>query len=139
MHAGSERQDKTQAAGQTLVEGSQINKSLSALANVIYALTDTGSSSSSSEEAGSGSHPTGPAKHVPYRDSKLTRILQDSLVRRRHQAGSLPLNCQCELHNIRGVCSLHLQYIMYCNMILQDSLVRLLACTCNVLPQDEQA
>ena len=35
----SERQDKTQAAGQTLVEGSQINKSLSSLANVIYTLT----------------------------------------------------------------------------------------------------
>lgn len=60
----SERQDKTHAAGQTLVEGSQINKSLSALANVIYALTDTSNA----------------AKHVPYRDSKLTRVLQDSLV-----------------------------------------------------------
>uniref|UniRef100_A0A383WLH3 Kinesin-like protein n=1 Tax=Tetradesmus obliquus TaxID=3088 RepID=A0A383WLH3_TETOB len=72
--AGSERQDKTQAAGQTLVEGSQINKSLSALANVIYALTDTGGCDGA--EGGSSSHP---AKHVPYRDSKLTRILQDSL------------------------------------------------------------
>ncbi|WIA21070.1 hypothetical protein OEZ85_005390 [Tetradesmus obliquus] len=72
--AGSERQDKTQAAGQTLVEGSQINKSLSALANVICALTDTGGSDGA--EDGSSSHP---AKHVPYRDSKLTRILQDSL------------------------------------------------------------
>lgn len=79
--ACSERQDKTQAAGQTLVEGSQINKSLSALANVIYALTDTGGSDGA--EGGSSSHP---AKHVPYRDSKLTRILQDSLVRR--SAGS---------------------------------------------------
>lgn len=70
----SERQDKTHAAGQTLVEGSQINKSLSALANVIYALTDTSSSID-----GDGSSTS--VKHVPYRDSKLTRILQDSLVR----------------------------------------------------------
>ena len=62
----SERQDKTGAAGQTLVEGSQINRSLSALANVVAALTDSG----------------GGAGHVPYRDSKLTRMLQDSLVRR---------------------------------------------------------
>lgn len=75
IHTCSERQDKTHAAGQTLVEGSQINKSLSALANVIYALTDTGGSSSSDGEGGST-----PTKHVPYRDSKLTRILQDSLV-----------------------------------------------------------
>jgi kinesin family protein 5 len=61
------------AAGQTLVEGSQINKSLSALANVIYALTD-----SSSGEGGGAGDSTG--KHVPFRDSKLTRVLQDSLV-----------------------------------------------------------
>lgn len=58
------------AAGQTLVEGSQINKSLSALANVIYALTD---SSNGGADAEGG-------KHVPFRDSKLTRVLQDSLV-----------------------------------------------------------
>jgi len=64
----SERQDKTGAAGQTLVEGSLINRSLSALANVVSALT---------EGAGSG----GGGGHVPYRDSKLTRLLQDSLVR----------------------------------------------------------
>lgn len=57
------------AAGQLLVEGSQINKSLSALANVIYALTDSGG------EAGDSA-----SKHVPFRDSKLTRVLQDSLV-----------------------------------------------------------
>lgn len=61
------------AAGQTLVEGSQINKSLSALANVIYALTD-----SNTAEAGEAA-----GKHVPFRDSKLTRVLQDSLVSER--------------------------------------------------------
>jgi len=67
------------AAGQTLVEGSQINKSLSALANVIYALTD---SSSSAEAGGAAGEGGAGGKHVPFRDSKLTRVLQDSLVRR---------------------------------------------------------
>lgn len=65
--ARSERQDKTGASGQTLTEGSLINRSLSALANVVAALT----------EGGGG----GGGTHVPYRDSKLTRMLQDSLVR----------------------------------------------------------
>ncbi|GAX82293.1 hypothetical protein CEUSTIGMA_g9722.t1 [Chlamydomonas eustigma] len=60
--AGSERQSKTGAAATTLAEGCQINKSLSCLANVIQALTDDKGRS-----------------HVPYRDSKLTRVLQDSL------------------------------------------------------------
>ena len=62
--AGSERAGKTGATGDRLVEGGHINKSLSALGNVIKALTD------------------GKSSHIPYRDSKLTRILQDSLVRR---------------------------------------------------------
>ncbi|KAJ9516783.1 hypothetical protein QJQ45_027208 [Haematococcus lacustris] len=61
--AGSERASKTGAAGSTLAEGALINKSLSCLANVIYALTDASAA----------------ARHVPYRDSKLTRMLQDSL------------------------------------------------------------
>lgn len=59
--AGSERSDRTQAQGERLKEGTKINLSLTALGNVIKALVD------------------GKAKHVPYRDSKLTRILQDSL------------------------------------------------------------
>lgn len=58
--AGSERQSKTGATGERLKEATKINLSLSALGNVISALSD-------------GHH------HVPYRDSKLTRILQDSL------------------------------------------------------------
>jgi len=59
--AGSERQSKTQATGDRLKEANKINLSLSALGNVISALVD------------------GKSHHVPYRDSKLTRLLQDSL------------------------------------------------------------
>ena len=60
--AGSERQKKTGASGARLKEGAKINLSLSALGNVISVLA----------EGKSG-------KHIPYRDSKLTRLLQDSL------------------------------------------------------------
>lgn len=59
--AGSERQSKTGATGDRLREATKINLSLSALGNVISALVD------------------GKSNHIPYRDSKLTRILQDSL------------------------------------------------------------
>lgn len=59
--AGSERQSKTQAEGKRLKEATKINLSLSALGNVISALV------------------AGKTTHVPYRDSKLTRLLQDSL------------------------------------------------------------
>ncbi|KAM9830234.1 kinesin-like protein KIF3B [Syngnathus typhle] len=59
--AGSERQTKTGAQGERLKEATKINLSLSALGNVISALVD------------------GRSSHIPYRDSKLTRLLQDSL------------------------------------------------------------
>lgn len=59
--AGSERQSKTGATGDRLKEATKINLSLSALGNVIKALVD------------------GSSRHIPYRDSKLTRLLQDSL------------------------------------------------------------
>ncbi|XP_071693512.1 kinesin-like protein KIN-1 isoform X2 [Rutidosis leptorrhynchoides] len=62
--AGSEKVEKTGAEGRVLEEAKTINKSLSALGNVINALT---------------SSPQGKATHIPYRDSKLTRILQDAL------------------------------------------------------------
>ncbi len=62
--AGSERAKRTGAEGDRLKEGIQINKGLLALGNVISALTDPG-------RKGAG--------HVPYRDSKITRLLQDSL------------------------------------------------------------
>ena len=60
--AGSERIKKTGAVGKQLSEGININKGLLALGNVISALTDEKRSA-----AGTG--------HIPYRDSKLTRIL----------------------------------------------------------------
>jgi kinesin family member 4 len=61
--AGSERLKKTGATGKTRKEGIDINRGLLALGNVINALGDD------RRRAG----------HVNYRDSKLTRILQDSL------------------------------------------------------------
>lgn len=59
--AGSEKISKTGAAGQTLEEAKMINKSLTTLGKVINALTDK------------------KATHIPYRESKLTRILTESL------------------------------------------------------------
>ena len=57
--AGSERQSKTGATVDRLKEATKINLSLSALGNVISALVDGK-----------------PGGHIPYRDSKLTRLLQ---------------------------------------------------------------
>lgn len=59
--AGSERVDKTGAVGERLKEAQNINLSLTLLGNVISKLTD------------------GKSVHIPYRDAKLTRLLQDSL------------------------------------------------------------
>jgi len=59
--AGSERATKTGATGDRFKEGVKINLSLAALGNVINALVE------------------GKSGHIPYRDSKLTRLLQDSL------------------------------------------------------------
>ncbi|XP_062246144.1 kinesin-like protein KIF21A isoform X5 [Platichthys flesus] len=61
--AGSERLKRTGATGDRAKEGISINCGLLALGNVISALGDRGKRSA----------------HVPYRDSKLTRLLQDSL------------------------------------------------------------
>lgn len=64
--AGSERVDRSEATGDRLREAQHINKSLSALGDVIFALAQKNS-------------------HVPYRNSKLTQVLQSSL-------GTCPIN-----------------------------------------------
>ncbi|KAM4617864.1 kinesin-like protein KIF18A [Discoglossus pictus] len=61
--AGSERASATNAKGDRLREGANINRSLLALGNVINALAD----------------PKSKKQHIPYRNSKLTRLLKDSL------------------------------------------------------------
>ncbi|XP_072502095.1 kinesin-like protein KIF18B isoform X2 [Notamacropus eugenii] len=61
--AGSERASNTHATGERLREGANINRSLLALINVLNALADA----------------KGRKSHVPYRDSKLTRLLKDSI------------------------------------------------------------
>ncbi|KAF9221927.1 kinesin-domain-containing protein [Gyrodon lividus] len=61
--AGSERAAATSNMGQRMVEGANINKSLLALGNCINALCESG----------------GAIRHVPYRNSKLTRLLKFSL------------------------------------------------------------
>ena len=81
--AGSERVAVTGATGKRLQESKRINASLSALGNVISALTahaaaDT-SSNPSSASASSAAAARAPRSHIPYRDSKLTRLLEDSL------------------------------------------------------------
>lgn len=77
--AGSEKVGKTGASGQTLEEAKKINKSLSALGMVINALTD------------------GKSAYVPYRDSKLTRILQESLGG--NSRTTLIINCSPSSYN----------------------------------------
>jgi kinesin family protein 5 len=77
--AGSEKIGKTGASGQTLEEAKKINKSLSALGMVINSLTD------------------GKSSHVPYRDSKLTRILQESLGG--NSRTTLIINCSPSSYN----------------------------------------
>ena len=63
--AGSERADATGATGARMKEGIKINLSLTALGNVISCLV---------ENSGGGKQ-----RHIPFRDSKLTWLLKDSL------------------------------------------------------------
>ena len=82
--AGSEKVSKTGAVGLTLEEAKKINLSLSTLGNVIHALT----------------HKT---EHIPYRDSKLTRLLKESLGG--NYKTSLIVTCSPHSYNLDEVVS----------------------------------
>lgn len=79
--AGSEKVGKTGCQGQQLEQAKNINKSLSCLGNVINALTSD------------------KKQHIPYRDSKLTRILQESLGG--NSKTTLIINCSMCTYNDR--------------------------------------
>ena len=75
--AGSERASKTGATGARMKEGIKINLSLTALGNVISSLV---------ENSGGGKQ-----RHIPFRDSKLTWLLKDSLGMRPNVSFCMPL------------------------------------------------
>jgi kinesin family protein 4/21/27 len=90
--AGSEGHSKTKAEGLSLKEGININLGLLALGNVISVLGED--------------NPTNKPKHVPYRESKLTRLLQDSLGGDSHTlmiacASPADSNCEETLNTLR--------------------------------------
>ena len=68
--AGSERIKRTGAEGARMKEGININRGLFVLGQVVSALSEMGQKDTNKF---SGNN------HIPYRDSKLTRLLQDSL------------------------------------------------------------
>lgn len=83
--AGSEKVGKTGASGKRLEEAKTINKSLTVLGQVISNLTDNKST------------------HIPYRDSKLTRVLQDSLGG--NSRTSLIITCSPSIYNLEETIS----------------------------------
>lgn len=110
--AGSERQSKTQASGQRLKEATKINLSLSVLGNVISALVD------------------GKSTHIPYRNSKLTRLLQDSLGGNSKTvmcATISPADCNCmeTISTLRYASrAKNIQNRMHINKMPKDALLR---------------
>lgn len=73
--AGSERIDKSEVTGDRLKEAQHINKSLSALGDVIASLSQKNN-------------------HIPYRNSKLTQLLQDALGNQQYSSARLKVQSE---------------------------------------------
>ncbi|KAJ3195274.1 Kinesin-like protein kif21b [Irineochytrium annulatum] len=77
--AGSERLKRTQSTGDRKQEGIAINQGLLVLGRVIHSLCEASQEGDKTGVVGPNGMWVGPVRVVPYRDSKLTRFLQDSL------------------------------------------------------------
>ncbi|CAN6200321.1 unnamed protein product [Urochloa humidicola] len=109
--AGSERASQTQSAGMRLKEGSHINRSLLTLGKVIRQLS----------KGGNG--------HIPYRDSKLTRILQSSLGGNARTAIICTMSpAQCHIEQSRNTllfanCAKNVVTNAQVNMVMSDKVL----------------
>eukprot|EP00760_Papus_ankaliazontas_P014716 PhM_4_TR16136/c0_g1_i1/m.33644/K10406/KIFC2_3; kinesin family member C2/C3 len=91
--AGSERVSRSQSSGDRLKEVQHINKSLSALGDVVASLSQASQLEDQSQSSGS-------ATHIPYRNSKLTQLLQECLG---GNARTLMVACVCPVGAVASV------------------------------------
>ena len=118
--AGSEAVSKTGADGQQLEEAKKINMSLTTLGMVVNKITDEAST------------------HVPYRDSKLTRLLQDSLGG--NSRTTVLCNCSpCSINITETLSALYFgrsTYRCFLDCVQQSCLLLAMECWpyCHVLP-----
>ena len=103
--AGSERLKKSESVGDRVKEAKHINSSLTALGKVVLALSAAaedggGTGSGGGGGKGGGGHTAGGGDaHVPYRDSKLTRLLKNSLSGNSHTVLLCTVNPSSEHHD----------------------------------------
>ncbi|KAK9735397.1 hypothetical protein RND81_04G203400 [Saponaria officinalis] len=110
--AGSEKVGRTGAEGKLLEEAKTINKSLTALGKVVNALT---------------SGPQKKSNHIPYRDSKLTRLLQDALV----------IQYPSSVTTLTSISSIHHDPVSKIALVFQGGNCRMaLLCCCSPSPSN---
>jgi hypothetical protein len=77
--AGSERLNKTGSESMRLLEAKNINKSIAALGNCIAGLAQSSEKAATQSRSLIGMQSQSSMSHIPFRDSKLTRLLSESL------------------------------------------------------------